>query len=168
MLPLSFIMQVPYTLCSWTFELDQNHVKLIIQEIAGYEYTFTEIYIWNRKQMLKHSRNKKYKIHDTMTWQLSKWRFIIIIYFENVHFFHARLGLDVCTDMKSLHITRLVPCHHLHTLPKSPYPYTCPQQPPHLYKLTPDHPHSYVPDAQTISICHASSLQPHSVYPEYC
>ena len=30
---------------------------------------------------------------------------IIIIYFENIHFFHAHLGLDVCPQMKPLHIS---------------------------------------------------------------
>ena len=51
---------------------------------------------------------------------------IIIIYFENVYFFHAQqLGLDVYPDMKSFQISltlpiqtvnKVVSCHHLHTL----------------------------------------------------
>ena len=31
--------------------------------------------------------------------------FIIIIYFQNIHFFHTQLGSDVYPDMKPLHIS---------------------------------------------------------------
>ena len=31
--------------------------------------------------------------------------YIIIIYFQNVHFFHAQLGLDIFPDMRPLHIS---------------------------------------------------------------
>ena len=47
----------------------------------------------------------------------------------------------------------------LHTLAKSscPYPYSSPPPPPHFYRPTPNHPHSYAPDVQTTSICHTTS-----------
>ena len=40
--------------------------------------------------------------------------------------------------------------------------------PPHFYRSTPNHPQSYAPDAQTISICHVSPHQLHSEYPKVC
>ena len=40
--------------------------------------------------------------------------------------------------------------------------------PPPFYRPTPNHPHSYAPDAQTTSVCHASRHPPHSVYPKDC
>ena len=41
---------------------------------------------------------------------------MIIIYFENIHFFHAQLGLDVSPDMNSLHVSLNTghSCHQLH------------------------------------------------------
>ena len=54
------------------------------------------------------------------------------------------------------------------TLSKSSslYPHISPLPPPHFYRLTPNHLHSYVPHAQTTSIYPASPPQPHSVHPE--
>ena len=43
----------------------------------------------------------------------------------------------------------------------------CPP-PPHFFKLTPNHLHSFVRNAQTISIYHASPPQPHSAHPKDC
>ena len=40
--------------------------------------------------------------------------------------------------------------------------------PPHFYKRTPNHPHSYVSHAQTISIYPASPPQPRSEHPKGC
>ena len=58
-------------------------------------------------------------------------------------------------------------CHPSHLLSKSSYssPYISPLPPLYFYRLTPNHPHSYAPDAQATSICHASPHPPHSVYP---
>ena len=71
---------------------------------------------------------------------------IIITYFRNVYFFHTQLGLDLCPDMKSLHIFlnnalfRLQPKHFhviIYTLfPKSSCQYTSPQPPPYFYRPT--------------------------------
>ena len=50
---------------------------------------------------------------------------------------------------------------------KSSYspPYISPLPPPPFYRPTPNHPHSYAPDAQTISIFHASPHPPqHTLY----
>ena len=47
-----------------------------------------------------------------------------------------------------------------------PYTSTSPQPPSFFCSLTPIHPHSYAPDAQTI--CHTSPHPLHSVYPEDC
>ena len=74
---------------------------------------------------------------------ISKIIIIIIIYFKNVYFFHAQLGLDVCLNMKSLHIflntaqgaNQAHPCYFLQVLSKSSCP--CP------YLL-----HPYVPARQ--------------------
>ena len=59
-------------------------------------------------------------------------------------------------------------CHHSYILSKSScsYPYTSPLPPPNFYMLTPNHPHFYAPDAQTISIYYASLHLPLSVYPK--
>ena len=54
--------------------------------------------------------------------------------------------------------------HPSHILSKSSCPYThiSPLPPPHFYRPTPNHLHSYAPHAQTTSIYHASPPQPHS------
>ena len=39
---------------------------------------------------------------------------------------------------------------------------------PHFYRSMPNYLHSFTPDAQTISICHASPPRPHSKYPKDC
>ena len=104
---------------------------------------------------------------------------IIIVYLENVHFFHAKLGLDVCLISSPSTYLWILPiqaadqaisCHSLHTLPKfsCPYPHISHLSPPYLCKMTPNHPHSYDQDVQTISICHALPHQPHTEYPEVC
>ena len=36
---------------------------------------------------------------------ITPWQFIIIIYFENIHFFHVQLGSDICPDMKFLPVS---------------------------------------------------------------
>ena len=48
----------------------------------------------------------------------------------------------------------------LHILPKSscPYPHISPLPPLHFYRPTPNHLHSYVPHAQTTSICYLPRL----------
>ena len=95
-----------------------------------------------------------------------------------VHFFHAQLGSDVFPNMRLLHISLNTiytlseckpsslahPYHPLHILSKSscPYPHISPLPPPHFYRLTLNHLHSYVPHAQTTSIYHASPPQPRS------
>ena len=43
-----------------------------------------------------------------------------------------------------------------------------PLPPPHFYRLTPNHPHSYVPHAQTTPIYPTSPPHPCSVHPEVC
>ena len=93
---------------------------------------------------------------------------IIIIYFENVHFFHDKLRLDVCPYEVPPHIPEYCPFRlqtkhfhiTLHTLsPSLPIPplHLTPARlpPPHFYRLTPNHPHTYAPNATTL-ICHAS------------
>ena len=37
-----------------------------------------------------------------------------------------------------------------------------------FYRPTPNHPHSYAPDAQSTSICHASPHTPHSAHSKDC
>ena len=105
---------------------------------------------------------------------------IIIIYFENVHFFHAKQGSDIFPYEVPPHIpeyllptqvaNQALPWHPSHILSKFSYssPYISPLPPPHFYRSIPNHPHSYAPDAQTTSICHASPDLPHSVYLEDC
>ena len=103
---------------------------------------------------------------------------IIIIYFLNVHSFHAQLRPDVFPDMRLLHIspnTTHSECKpwmgsvssFTHSLQVSrPYPHISPLPPPHFYRLTPNHLHSYVPHAHTTSIYDASSPQPRFAHPE--
>ena len=43
--------------------------------------------------------------HVTMDYHSDFALSIIIIYFENVHFFHSQLWLDICLNMKSLLIS---------------------------------------------------------------
>ena len=57
-------------------------------------------------------------------------------------------------------IPKLIHCH----IP--PPPRTLPIQVANFNRLTSNHPLSFIPDAQTISICHASPPQPHSEYPK--
>ena len=52
--------------------------------------------------------------------------------------------------------------------PSLPALYSSPPPPPYFYRPTPNHLHSYVPNAQTISICHASPPQPRSEHPKNC
>ena len=54
------------------------------------------------------------------------------------------------------------PCVIFYSLSKSSCPCSSPQPPPHFYRPTPNHLHSYDPYAQTISIYHASPPQPRS------
>ena len=110
---------------------------------------------------------------------------LIIIYLENVHFFHDTIGLDIVTfaHMRSLH-TFLNTAHSgyrpstsmsIHTLFLS-LPISlltgltsCLCHLASFYRLIPNHPHSYLhPDAQTTSICHASPHLPHSAHPVDC
>ena len=60
------------------------------------------------------------------------------------------------------------PYHSLHILSKSsyPYPYISPLPPPHFYRLTPNHLHSYFPHVQTTSIYHTSPPQLRSEHPK--
>ena len=92
-----------------------------------------------------------------------------LIFFLNIHFFHAQLGLDVFPNLRLLHTSLNAthsqckhPYHPSHTLSKFSYPYLhiSPLSSPHFYRLTPNHLHSYVPPAQTTSIYHASTPQP--------
>ena len=91
---------------------------------------------------------------------------------------YCSIGLNVGPNMMSLHIF-LNTAHLVCKLPKQFHviiyiilpsnssclcPYTSPLQPPHFYKPTPNHSHSYIPDAQTILICHASPSHPQSEY----
>ena len=48
------------------------------------------------------------------------------------------------------------------------YPHISPLPPPHFYRPTSNHLHSYVPHAQTTSIYHTSPLLPRSEYPKDC
>ena len=101
---------------------------------------------------------------------------IIIIYFENVHFFHATLGLDVCPNMKPLQISLKTAhswCKPSTFISSSTHSYQVflflplhLAPPPPFYRLIPNHPHSYASDAQTTSVCHVSPHPPHSVHPE--
>ena len=60
------------------------------------------------------------------------------------------------------------PYHPSHILSKSscPYPHISPLPPPHSYRPTPNHLHSYTPHTQTISIYHALPPQPRSHPPK--
>ena len=105
---------------------------------------------------------------------------IFIIYFENVHFFHATLGLDVWSYEVPPHIPEYCPFRiytkHFHViihtlLPSHLFP------PLHLASATvtstflqADTKSSTFPCsiAQTTSICHASRHPPHSVHPDDC
>ena len=53
-----------------------------------------------------------------------------------------------------------------HVIPNTLSSYSCPDlsspPPPTFCKQTPNHPHSYAPDAQTILIFHASPHQQHN------
>ena len=62
------------------------------------------------------------------------------------------------------------PYHPSHILSKSscPYLHISPLPPPHSYRLTPNHLHSYAPHAQTTSIYHALPPQPCSQSPKDC
>ena len=72
---------------------------------------------------------------------------IIIIYFENVHFFHAMLELVVCPyeippnfpEYRIQDVNQVLPCHHSHTLSKSSHssPYISPLPPPPFYRPIP-------------------------------
>ena len=101
------------------------------------------------------------------------------IYFENVHFFHAVLGLHICPYKVPPHIPEYrpfrLPTRHFMSsfthslkvflfLPLHLIPATVP--PPHFYRPTPNHLHSYAQDAQTTSICQTSPHLPHSEYQE--
>ena len=64
--------------------------------------------------------------------------------------------------MESLHSLLIIALsgyrhHSSHIHPKTSCLCLTPLPPPHFYMLTPNHPHSYTPDAQTISICSAMS-----------
>ena len=48
------------------------------------------------------------------------------------------------------------------SLPAPSYPYNSPLPSPHFYRPTLNHPQAYAPDAQTTSICLASTPLPHS------
>ena len=65
-------------------------------------------------------------------------------------------------------IQAAVSCHHSHILPKSSClcRYTTLLLSPHFYRLSPNHPHFYIPNAKTTSICHALLHQPHSEHLE--
>ena len=67
-------------------------------------------------------------------------------------------------------VNQALSCHYPHILSKSSFssPYISPLAHPPFYRLIPSHPHSYAPDAQTTSICHASPHPPNSVHPEDC
>ena len=95
--------------------------------------------------------------------------------------FHVQLGLDVPPEMKPLYIS--LNTAHLGCKPSTfisffthsyqvflPLPIHLTLPPPHFYRPTPNHPHSYVPHAQTTSIYPASPPQllfhatfPHSI-----
>ena len=121
---------------------------------------------------------------------------IIIIHFENVHFFLAKLGLYVCPHEVPPHIPVYCPFRlrtkHFHVIlhifiPSLPIflPYISPLPPLHFYRPIPNHPHSYTPDVQTTfatshHICHTlytqktvqihtalSILQRHSTHPSH-
>ena len=94
----------------------------------------------------------------------------IIIYFENVHFCHAMLGLDICPHevpphiheypLKGCKLSTFI-CHYPHRLtlfPSLPIP---PLTSPPFYRPIPNYPHSSTPDAQT-----HSPHPPHSAHPE--
>ena len=105
--------------------------------------------------------------------------FIIVIYFQNVHFFHAQLGLNVCPDMKTLHIS--LNTAHSGCKPSSsissfthclqvflPLPLLFfPTTSTFLQANTQSSP-LLVPNAQTISLYHASPPQPRSEHPKDC
>ena len=67
-------------------------------------------------------------------------------------------------------VNQALPRLHPHILSKASFssPYISPPPPPPFYRPIPNHLHSYTPDAQTTSICHASPHPPHSVHPEDC
>ena len=100
---------------------------------------------------------------------------IIIIYFENVHFLHAKLGLDICPYEVPPHIPEYCSFRlctkHLHVIIQTFFPrlsaLTATPHPCHLPISTGKHPiisTPNAPDAQTILICHASPHPPTSVY----
>ena len=73
--------------------------------------------------------------------------------------FHAQLGLDVPPEMKPLHISLNISIQganqapsyhpsHTHSKSSSLYLHISPLPPPHFYRPTLNHPHSYVPHAQ--------------------
>ena len=106
-------------------------------------------------------------------------RTIIIIYFLNVYFFHARLGLDIFPDMRPLHIylnTAHSGCKPSSTISSFthslqvflPLPTHLTPPPPHFYRPTSNHLHSYIPHAQTTLIYHASPPQLRSEHPKDC
>ena len=103
--------------------------------------------------------------------------------------FSTQLGLDVCPDMKPLHISlntahsackpssfissfthsyQVYTCIHQVYTHSSLYPHISPLPPPHFYRPTPNHLRSYVPHAQTTSIYHTPPLLPRSEYPKDC
>ena len=61
-----------------------------------------------------------------------------------------------------------IPCRSSHIFPKPfcPCPYISPLPPPHFYRLTPNHLHSYAPDAYTVSILTTSATI--GEYPKDC
>ena len=73
--------------------------------------------------------------------------------------FQAQLGLDVPSEMKPLHIslnTVHSACNPSSLISffthSSLYPHLSPLPPPHFYRPTPNHPHSYAPHARTLCI----------------
>ena len=104
---------------------------------------------------------------------------LIIIYFENVHFFHANLGLDVFTHMKSPHTslnTAHLECKPSTFMSSSTYSF----QVLLFILLHLTHATSTFLQADTQSstlmlqmskppqFCHASPHPPHSVLPKNC
>ena len=115
------------------------------------------------RQIATHSLRLQLSIEWMPQWQPLFHRHL----FWKRQFLPRSARVDVCPEMKLNFIYSLISfSKHM----ESSYfcPQICPQSPPHFYSPKPNLSHSYAPNAQTISICHASPPQLHSEYRKEC